>query len=807
MDDTIRQCLILIPALPLAAAVLVTVLGARVLRSYSHWPVILALGGSFICSLVLLREVNQSRRSEGDGGFEQVTTLWNWVNVDHAYDLKVRQPAATEQDAGWRNFHVDIVLRADALTAIMLVMVTFVSSLVALYASGYMHGDPGYWRFFAFIGLFVFSMTMLVSVSNFVLLFVFWEAVGVCSYLLVGFWYQKPEAAAAGKKAFLVNRIGDFAFTTAIFLIWCTYGTLNYHDTTADPPAGANPGLSTSDLAHESNIIRGVLSSSRIAANDYATGTVATAICLLLLLGACGKSAQFPLHVWLPDAMEGPTPVSALIHAATMVTAGVYMVARCSPLFMVSPTAQLAVAAIGGFTALMAGLIALTQFDLKRVLAYSTISQLGYMFLALGVGTFAGVTSGMYHLFTHAFFKALLFLGAGSVMHAMGGVIDMRQFGGLKRLMPYTYATFLIGCLALSGIFPFAGFWSKDAILGSIHDKTHAIEYEEGHRRIHASGREHSHVEPPAAATLMHDWSDRQLAFARHVYECLYYIALLAAFLTALYTFRAFALTFHGPERIPGQAGHHAHESPPVMVAPLMILAICSTFIGVFCISDASNWGENWLVDLMGRTPSLAAGLVDQTRGPVEFHGDVAGISTLVALAGIGLALFLYLGEANEARSLQRLWNLEGVRGAMDPIWVARLQHIPVVGIATRGLRKAGLGFLVAFLGFVIAIISLVISLPLVAATFLTPYRLSANKFYFDEIYAALVVWPMQIIARVCAWFDRWVIDGLVDLTGYVPAAVGYVMRGLQVGLVQFYALAMVLGVLVLVAARLLWAG
>jgi len=305
----------------------------------------------------------------------------------------------------------------------------------------------------------------------------------------------------------------------------------------------------------------------------------------------------------------------------------------------------------------------------------------------------------------------------------------------------------------------------------------------------------------------MHDWNDNQLAFARHVYECLYYTALFTAFLTAFYTFRAFALTFHGPERIPGQAGHHAHESPPVMVAPLVILAGCSTLIGVFCIGDASNWGENWLVDLMGRTPSLAAGLVNQTRGPVEFHGEVAGLSTLVALAGIGLALFLYLGEPHEARSLQRLWNLEGVRGATDPVWIARMQHIPWIGAATRGLRQAGLGFIVSFLGFLLAIISLVLSVPLVAATFLTPYRLSANKFYFDEIYAALIVWPLRIIAWVCAWFDRWVIDGLVDLTGSIPAAAGYVMRGLQVGLVQFYALAMVLGMIVLVAARLLWAG
>src|SRR5436190_9879625 len=341
MDDTIRNCLILIPALPLAAAVVVALLGPRVLRGYGHWPVVLALGGSFLTSLVLAREVIQDPRRIDAGGFEQVVTLWNWVNVADAYELQPNPPAVQPTDAGWRDFRVDITLRADALTAVMLAMVTFISSLVALYASGYMQGDRSYWRFFAYIGLSVFSMTMLVSVSNFVLLFVFWEAVGVCSYLLIGFWYQKPEAAAAGKKAFLVNRVGDFAFTVAMFLIWCTYGTLNYHDALADGTTGATAGLSSgAEATGEAKLIRGVLGQSRIKANDYASGSIATAICLLLLLGACGKSAQFPLHVWLPDAMEGPTPVSALIHAATMVTAGIYMVARCTPLFAASPTAQ-----------------------------------------------------------------------------------------------------------------------------------------------------------------------------------------------------------------------------------------------------------------------------------------------------------------------------------------------------------------------------------------------------------------------------------------------------------------------------------
>jgi NADH-quinone oxidoreductase subunit L len=810
MEDTLRNCLILIPALPLAAAVLVALLGARVLRGYSHWPVVLAIAGSFLTSLVLLREVSQEQARAGHEGYEFVTTLWTWANVADAYDLKADPPSAEPSAAGWRNFRIDVTLRADALTAIMLSMVTFVSMLVALYASGYMHGDRGYWRFFAYIGLFVFAMTMLVSVSNFVLLFVFWEAVGVCSYLLVGFWYQKPEAAAAGKKAFLVNRVGDFAFMVAIFLIWTTYGTLNYHDSRADGiPLPSEEGAVRSTAGEGVSVaalIPGVLGKSRITTNGYATGSVATAICLLLLLGACGKSAQFPLHVWLPDAMEGPTPVSALIHAATMVTAGVYMVARCTPLFAASPTGQLAVAAIGGFTALMAALIALTQFDLKRVLAYSTISQLGYMFLALGAGTFTGVTSGMYHLFTHAFFKALLFLGAGSVMHAMGGVIDMRQFGGLKRIMPYTYWTFLVGCLALSGVFPFAGFWSKDAVLSSVHDKVHAIEHEMqrrgGEPDALADHGEHS-------ADALEAWTDQELRVSGNAYQWLYYSAVLTAFLTAFYTFRAFAMTFHGPLEIPPQAGHHAHESPPVMTWPLVALAACSFAIGfLFLANPLGNWGDNSFVNFLSHAPSLSGTVFVATR-PLEpeFHANVAGLSTLVALAGIGLALFFYLGEPNEAKSLRALLDLERVHPTNHPVVIVRLERIPAIAAASAGLRRVGLGFVVTLLGLLLGIIGAVASMPLIAFSFLTPYRLSRDKFYFDEIYSALVVWPLRILAAVCYWIDRWIVDGLVDLAGRIPPAIGYVMRGLQMGLVQFYALAMVLGMLVLVAARMLWAG
>ena len=818
MNERITYCLTLIPALPLLAAVVTAVLGPKLLKSFSHIPVIVALAGACVCSLLLISEVNREQSSlppdQPHPGFEQVVTLWNWATVPAAYELPAggpNLPDSADRDAGWRDFRIDVSLRADALTAMMLGMVTFVSTLVAVFAAGYMEGDRGYWRFFAYIGLFVFSMTMLVSVSNFLLLFVFWEAVGVCSYLLIGFWYEKPAAAAAGKKAFLVNRVGDVAFTMAMFLIWCTYGTLNYHNSLADGTTDAERVAAAATQASagtESNLVRGVLGKDRIAAGDYATGGLATAICLLLLLGACGKSAQFPLHVWLADAMEGPTPVSALIHAATMVTAGVYMVARCTPLFAASPTAQLIVAATGGFTALLAGLIALTQFDLKRVLAYSTISQLGYMFLALGAGTLLGVTGGMFHLFTHAFFKALLFLGAGSVMHAMGGVIDMRQFGGLRRLMPWTHATFLIGCLALAGVFPLAGFWSKDTVLASVHDKVHAIEHELEHRSPSPTSHVSAHASSSAsdASSPLAAWTTQQLNTSWWTYQVLFYGALFTAFLTALYTFRALCLTFYGEERIPDQAGHHAHESPPLMVAPLAVLAVCSIFVGMYFVVLSGSWGGNRLTDFLQGTPSLAAGTIAATKTPAEFHLWIAGLSTVVALAGIALAMYLYLGDAREASFLKRVFDLQGADRLTDPQWVVNLQRIGWIGATTRFLRSIHLGWLVTLAGYLLGTISLVLAIPLLIGQFISPYKLSKNKFYFDELYAALIVWPLSVLASVSYWIDRWIVDGLVNAAGRVPAAIGALMRSLQMGLVQFYALAMVLGILVLVAARLIWA-
>lgn len=751
--DVTKTLLILIPGLPLLAAVVTALCGARWLRGASHLPAALAILASFILSVLLARDVmtgsvEQQASAEYSIGYEEVHRIWTWANVSDAYLQSPMVPALEGGTSGQgiHDFSIDIVLRADTLTATMLCTVTFVSFLVVVFAAGYMHGDRGYWRFFAYVSLFVFSMLMLVSVSNLLLLYVFWEAVGVCSYLLIGFWYEKPSAAAAGKKAFLVNRVGDFGFAIALFLIWTTYGTLNFHDSLPDTAAA----LQSQGELLNSEVQVGILGQTRLRDNNFVGGTLGTVICLLLLVGACGKSAQFPLHVWLPDAMEGPTPVSALIHAATMVTAGVYMTVRFAPLFMQAPLALMVVAVIGGFTAFLAALIALTQTDLKRVLAYSTISQLGYMFLAVGTGSLAGITAGMFHLFTHAFFKALLFLGAGSVMHAMGGVIDMRRFGGLRQLMPITFCTFWIGCLALAGLPPLAGFWSKDAILGAVHDKIHDLEHA-GHEGSDGHG-EHPHADSnlakvrfvSAASSTESPLSDKQLA---NVYQVLYYAALVTAFLTAFYTGRALFMTFYGDLEVPHEAAGHAHESPLSMWLPLSVLAMGAVVLGGwFDWSWKSGVETNYFADFLLLTPSLSHEAAQGTAQPGVFHFEIAVLSTLVAVLGLALSAFFYLGH-------QRNINL--------------------------------LSAFTSRLGF---------------------YQLSQNKFFLDEIYSMFIVWPLRGLAVVSYWIDRWMVDGLVNLIGKIPLACGAVLRSLQMGLVSYYALIMVLGILVLAAARMIWA-
>jgi len=593
---------LLILALPLAAAILGALLSKSSLRTTANWPLVLACATAAVLAFVLLARV-----------------------ADEPKRQFLSQPA-TWFAAG--KLRVNFTINLDPLAAIMLAMITFVSTWIATFSSGYMKGDRGYARFFAIMSLFVFSMCGLVLANNFLLLVAFWEGVGVCSYLLIGYYFEKPSAAAAARKAFLVTRIGDTGFILGIFLLWKI--------------GGWNTDL-TALFDH-------------IAKYPPNQATLTTA-CLLLFCGAVGKSAQFPLYVWLPDAMEGPTPVSALIHAATMVTAGVYLLARCAPLFARCPEAQIVVGWIGGITALLAAFIALAQTDLKRILAYSTVSQLGFMFLALGtVGVISpafALTAAMFHLFTHAFFKALLFLSAGSVMHAMGGVIDVRQFGGLRKIMPVTHLTFLCGAAALAGIPLLSGFWSKDLILESL-------------AAARGSGSRYASAYLPLSI-----------------------IAFFTAFLTAFYTFRAYFLTFWGELRVPTEAGHHAHESPAIMTIPLVVLAI-----GALLIGAVVEPFTHWFSDFLGSTPSL--GLITPASGMKEvghhFDWPIAIGSTVLALVGAGLAFLLYhRGQEKLPTALEPVFALSRDKLYVEDAYEAAVVK-PAVGLAF--LAKVCDGFL-----------------------------------------------------------------------------------------------------------------
>jgi len=728
--------LVLVPLLPLVAAIVTVVAGPR-LGPRPYLPAVTGIGAAAVVALLLL--VVTARSSDGGDHprpVDMVKTLWQWATVSEAYTPPADSPAAVPGTAvgadthASRPFSIAVALRLDPLTATMLILITGIGLLVAVYSIGYMHDDPGSPRFFALVAMFVFSMSMLVAASNFLLVYVFWEAVGACSYLLIGFWFVKPEAARAARKAFLVNRVGDFGLAIGVFLLWLTYGTLDFHDT----------------LSPDGTILPGILGQTRLAdVSGYAGGAVGTAICLLLLLAACGKSAQLPLHVWLPDAMEGPTPASALIHAATMVTAGIYLIARSAPLFMANPGALVVVSIVGATTALVAALIGTVQNDLKRVLAYSTISQLGYMFASLGTGTLLGFTAAIFHLLTHAFFKALLFLGAGSVMHAMGGVIDMRRFGGLRKLMPITAATFLVGSLALAGVAPFAGFFSKDEILASLHQK--------GWPEAHGEhGEHHAFVpvlpEPASPRATLHDVGYRGVASAEShaaatapsgldsldtpaVWQTLFWMALVTAGLTAFYTFRAVFMTFTGPLRVPDEAGHHAHESPRVMTTPLIILAVPAALAGLILFATEG------LASFLAATPSFTAPAVVATAAPAVFHWDLAVQGTLAAALGIVLAAVGHYGRRSDGPQLER--------------WLGPIR----------------------------------------------PFL--ENRMYIDQVYVAVIVKPVEAVALLAAMFDRSVIDRLVRALARFPAVVGNLIRRLQSGLVQRYALAGVVGVLAII--------
>ncbi|RKZ80138.1 MAG: NADH-quinone oxidoreductase subunit L [Candidatus Parabeggiatoa sp. nov. 3] len=479
------------------------------------------------------------------------------------------------------NIRFEIGFMIDSLTTLMMVVVTFVSLMVHIYTIGYMQDDPGYQRFFSYISLFTFAMLMLVMSNNFLQLFFGWEAVGLVSYLLIGFWFNKDTAIYANLKAFLVNRVGDFGFVLGIAAVLMTFNSLNY--------------VEVFNLAQSGEYEKTI---SLFSGTEW---SIMTVICILLFIGAMGKSAQFPLHVWLPDSMEGPTPISALIHAATMVTAGIFMVARMSPLFELSETALSFVLVIGAITAFFMGLLGIVQNDIKRVVAYSTLSQLGYMTVALGASAYA---AGIFHLMTHAFFKALLFLGAGSVIIAMHHEQDMRKMGGLKKYMPITYWTVLIGSLALIGFPGFAGFFSKDAIIEAAH---HAYDIRGG-------------------------W---EAGFA-------YYAVLLGVFVTALYTFRMFFLTFHGKERMDEHTRKHLHETPWVITGPLIALAIPSIIIGILTIGPL----------LFGHYFDGAIFVTDKHKpfDPEHYHGVINFIwhglfQWPLALAGAGVltAYVLYI--------------------------------------------------------------------------------------------------------------------------------------------------------------------
>ena len=558
---------------PLIGSIIAGLFGKQIGRSGAHWVTIIGVAISCLLSAIVFNDIILNDGAVYNG------TVYTWLVSDGI------------------TFEVGFLI--DELTATMMMVVTFVSLMVHIYTIGYMHDDPGYQRFFSYISLFTFSMLMLVMANNFMQLFFGWEAVGLVSYLLIGFWYKKETAIYANMKAFLVNRVGDFGFLLGIAAVVMYFNSLDYADV-------FNNAERLSDLTIQ--VIPGV---------DWSLMTV---ICILLFIGAMGKSAQVPLHVWLPDSMEGPTPISALIHAATMVTAGIFMVARMSPLYELSTTALSVVLVIGAITALFMGFLGLVQNDIKRVVAYSTLSQLGYMTVALGASAYA---AGIFHLMTHAFFKALLFLAAGSVIIAMHHEQDIRKMGGLKKYMPITYWCMLIGSLALIGTPFFSGFFSKDAIIEAV-----------GHSEIAGS------------------------TFA-------YLCVLLGVFVTALYSFRMFFLVFHGEERIDPHAKEHLHESPKVVTIPLILLAIPSVGVSWFAIGPwlfGDYFGESIYVaaehDVLAQMGEIYTGVVG-----FVLHGFMTPAFYLAA-AGFGTAYYLYMVRKDLPAKIKA--KFEGIHRILD---------------------------------------------------------------------------------------------------------------------------------------------
>jgi NADH-quinone oxidoreductase subunit L len=622
--------------------------------------------------------------------------------------------------------NIEFAFFVDALSMVMVLVVTGVGTIIHFYSIGYMHGDRGYARYFSYLNLFMFSMLTLVMGKNLPLLFVGWEGVGLCSYLLIGFWYRDMLKAAAGKKAFIVNRIGDFAFLIGMFILYMA---------TREVSAGTLDFSSLRELVGE---------------HPEAFAGVATAAGILLFIGACGKSAQIPLYVWLPDAMAGPTPVSALIHAATMVTAGVYMIARLSFFYMLSPTAMAVVASVGALTAIFAATIGICQKDIKKVLAYSTISQLGYMFIAVGVGAFS---AGIFHLMTHAFFKACLFLGAGSVIHAMGGEQDMFKMGGLRKYMKVTMGTFFIAALAIGGLPPLAGFFSKDEILWLTF-----------------------------TSSVVPEWLSKVL----------WGVGFVAAGITAFYMFRAVFLTFFGKKRMTAEAEAHVHESPSIMTVPLVLLAIGSVgagLVGIPQILGGANQFHHFLSPAVGEVGEVhhVATEFCKHAAPVETGAasggaaQVASIDAAQSFAGeaagaVHAASDLHGGEAEQqagaSHGVEILLMVLSVLIGLTGILIALLLYLRKPDVPGKISRKLG--------GL---------------------YRLVYGKYFIDEAYEHTLVRPgYQISDKFFFRFvDMGIIEGIVNGVGTLARVFGTVIRLVQTGVVRTYALFVLIGILYLI--------
>jgi NADH-quinone oxidoreductase subunit L len=692
----------LIPLLPAVGAATMFFFGRKLQKSAVSAVCVGVVVIAFLLACGAVWQYSDYSRHNPGKPYENILYTWLGSDTGHLTYLK--------HDGTSAPFQADAGFLLDPLSSIWLLFVTGVGMLIHIYSTGYMAHEGGYYRFFGYLNLFMFSMLTLILGNNYALMFVGWEGVGLCSYLLIGFYFHRKSATDAANKAFIVNRIGDAGFLLGMFTIAWYFGSFRLTEVT--------------ELAR----------SGKFSIGD----PIITAATLLLFVGACGKSAQLPLYVWLPDAMEGPTPVSALIHAATMVTAGVYMVARSNALFVLAPTSMKTVAIVGTLTAIFAATIALVQNDIKRVLAYSTVSQLGYMFLALGAGAFA---AGVFHVFTHAFFKALLFLGSGSVIHAMSGEQDMRNMGDLHKRIPITHWTMFIATFAIAGIPPFAGFFSKDEILWQA-------------------------------------WSSEGGA-----YRWLWFVGYGTALMTAFYMFRLMYLTFHGRPRMSHEVEHHIHESPKSMTVPLVILAFFSLFAGFLGWPHSllgSNRFEKFLEPVFakearvlqteGESAQLAAGIKEEehTSGAEYF---LMIFSVVAGLAGWGMAWRAYR-HADKGYA-------EPIARAAPPVYSTLLNKYYVdeaYDYAFTGRRKVGdmrLGVMGAG---------------------------EASSWIDSNVIDGTVNgagWITRFSGTLSNWWDKWIIDGvLVNGPAILARLLSYPARLVQWGLVQWYALVMVAGLL-----------